>query len=566
MSGDAARALPILRDGGGPVARQGERLISRATFLAEIEDLAERLPDRPHIINFCSDRYRFTVAWAAAMLRGQITLLPSSRDATAVATLFEDYPALYVLSDDGEPVDGPGLRFDYPALCSTATGVRVPAFPADRIVAVLFTSGSTGRPNPSPRSWGRLVSGSLAAGAALGVGRFPGSAVVATVPHAHSYGLESAVILPLLHGLLLTAERPFFPADVAAALDRDRLPGILVTTPIHLRALVGDAAGPGFGTSFRAGFVLSATAPLATDLAARTEVVFSAPVFEIYGCSEAGQLATRRTIDGPVWRCLDGFRLYNAASGCWASGPDEADVRLADVIEPLESGGFILQGRTVDLVNVAGKRSSLAYLTRQLVAIDGVEDGVFLMPETEIAGATPRLAAIAVAPGLDAATILGQLRGRVDAAFLPRPLHVVEAMPRNELGKLPRSEILRLVGLSVSDDLSEAIPPPPAGQDQQAELPILLRFPVNHPAGPGHFPGNPIIPGAVLLDELVQALSPGDWAGEIESAKFHHPVRPGESVAVTHRTGGSSIHFECRLVETRQLVLSGVLRTAFPSR
>jgi hypothetical protein len=191
---------------------------------------------------------------------------------------------------------------------------------------------------------------------------------------------------------------------------------------------------------------------------------------------------------------------------------------------------------------------------------------VFLMPETEIAGATPRLAAVAVAPGLDAATILAQLRGRVDAAFLPRPLHVVEAMPRNELGKLPRSEILRLVGLSVSDDLSEAIPPPPAGQDQQAELPILLRFPVNHPAGPGHFPGNPIIPGAVLLDELVQALSPGDWAGEIESAKFHHPVRPGESVAVTHRTGGSSIHFECRLVETRQLVLSGVLRTAFPSR
>ena len=91
-----------------------------------------------------------------------------------------------------------------------------------RSAAVLFTSGSTGRPNPSPRRWGRLVAGSLAAGAALGVERFPGAALIATVPHAHSYGLESAVMLPLQHGLLLTAERPFFPADVAAALDRDR--------------------------------------------------------------------------------------------------------------------------------------------------------------------------------------------------------------------------------------------------------------------------------------------------------------------------------------------------------
>ena len=71
--------LPILRDGNAPVARQGERIISRPRFLAEIEQLAERLPDRPYVVNFCTDRYRFTVAWAAAMLRRQITLLPPGR-------------------------------------------------------------------------------------------------------------------------------------------------------------------------------------------------------------------------------------------------------------------------------------------------------------------------------------------------------------------------------------------------------------------------------------------------------------------------------------------------------
>ena len=363
------------------------------------------------------------------MLRGQVTLLPSSRDAGAVIALREDYPGLYVLTDDNEQSDWSCPHFAYPAFCPSAAGNGIPAFPPDQVAAVLFTSGSTGRPNPSPRRWGRLVAGSIAAGAALGVRRFPGAALIATVPHAHSYGLELAVMLPLQHGLLLTAERPFFPADVAAALDRDRSPGILVTTPLHLRALVGDRAGPGFGTSFHAGFILSATAPLSAELAGRAEAAFVAPVFEIYGCSEAGQLATRRTIDGPVWRCLDGFRLYHDGAGCWASGPAESDVLLADEIELVDDGGFMLRGRTADLVNIAGKRGSLAHLTRQLLAIDGVEDGVFLMPEGDAVGATPRLAAVALAPGLTAATILSRLRERIDATFLPRPLRVVDTLP-----------------------------------------------------------------------------------------------------------------------------------------
>ena len=370
------RDLPFLRGGAAAVARQAGEVILRTRFLAEIEELAAQLPDRPYLVNLCADRYRFTVAWAAAMLRSQITLLPGGRDVGSVAAMRADYPASYVLTDDTETFGG-APDFAYPRLLGSGTGNGVPAFPADRIAAVLFTSGSTGRPTPNVRRWGRLVRGCLAAGQALGISRYPGAAVVATVPHAHSYGLESAVMLPLQFGLLLTAERPFFPADVAAALaDADR-PGILITTPVHLRAMVGDAqpviaqpvivqpvivqgAETGFGAISPAAFVLSATAPLSADLAVRTEAAFNAPVFEIYGCSEAGQVATRRTIDGPAWRCLDGFALHQDSSGTWASGPDEDAVLLADEIEVTGDSTFILQGRTADMVNIAGKRSSLA--------------------------------------------------------------------------------------------------------------------------------------------------------------------------------------------------------------
>jgi acyl-coenzyme A synthetase/AMP-(fatty) acid ligase len=96
------------------------------------------------------------------------------------------------------------------------------------------------------------------------------------------------------------------------------------------------------------------------------------------------------------------------------------------------------------MVNVAGKRTSLAYLNYQLNSIPGVRDGVFVMPDDEGASAVPRLAAFVVAPGLSRGELLAALRQRIDGAFLPRPLNFVDALPRNATGKLPRAAITAL--------------------------------------------------------------------------------------------------------------------------
>ena len=55
-----------------------------------------------------------------------------------------------------------------------------------------------------------------------------------------------------------------------------------------------------------------------------------------------------------------------------------------------------------------------------------------------------RLCAFAVAPELSERQLLAQLRQRVDAVFLPRPLFRVESLPRNNTGKLPRAELQAL--------------------------------------------------------------------------------------------------------------------------
>ena len=90
---------------------------------------------------------------------------------------------------------------------------------------------------------------------------------------------------------------------------------------------------------------------------------------------------------------------------------------------------------------------------------------------------------------------------------------------------------------------------------------MLLRktFPTDHPAAAGHFPGNPIIPGAVLLSEtlrlieadLGQSLSPC----RIRRAKFPHPARPGDELRIEFSgSAHSAIRFECAVRDHTVLV------------
>lgn len=94
-----------------------------------------------------------------------------------------------------------------------------------------------------------------------------------------------------------------------------------------------------------------------------------------------------------------------------------------------------------------------------------------------------------------------------------------------------------------------------------------LDVPRDHPAFAGHFPGHPILPGAVILAEVMAAIEaatargPESW--EITSAKFLAPVQPGTALVLQHeptRSGGVS--FEVR--DERGVIASGVLAPRDP--
>lgn len=446
-------ALPLIAGFGpdAPFAWRNGAAISARAFLAEVARVAALLPARGQVLNLCADRYRFAVGFAAALMRGQVSMLPPNHTPEMVAQLAREYPELYCLRE----ADGPRLEVEtmlYPIGEARADGeVSVPAIAAEQVAAYVFTSGSTGTPLPNRKTWGRLVLSAQGEAARLGLGR--GWSLVGTVPPQHMYGFESTVLLTMQAGVAMHAGRPFYAADVAAALGALPRPRALVTTPVHLRALVEEA-----GALPPPDFLLCATAPLADDLARAAEARLNAPLYEIYGCTEAGQVASRRSTAGPQWQTLPGLVMRNDERGTWVSGGHvDGEILLGDVIELAahEPAGaatlFELRGRNADMINIAGKRTSLAHLNFQLTAIEGVRDGVFVMPEGQD-GSHPeaRLAAIAVAPGMDAAQLARALRRRIDAVFLPRPLYLVDSLPRNSTGKLTAAAVRELLAQCAS--------------------------------------------------------------------------------------------------------------------
>jgi acyl-coenzyme A synthetase/AMP-(fatty) acid ligase len=426
------------------IASRDGRAIQRDQFLAEVACLAARLPAVAEVINLCQDRYWFAVAFAACVSRGIVSLLPHSSAIEALTRLARQAPQAWLLVD-GDEVPPLGLSsLQVPEACVVDAAHAAPHRPqvaAEQHVATVYTSGSTGLPQAHDKRWACVQASVVAAARRIWAAAGGPCSVIGTPSFRHMYGLESTVLLPLLGGGCLTARQPFFPADVAAALEEAPEPRLLVTTPFHLRKLMeSGVALP------RVAALLSATAPLAPDIARAAETSFNAPLLEIYGATEVGQIATRRPCVDDAWDLLDGNRLTEVDGATILAGTTQPQPQaLNDVLELLGPARFRLVDRAANLINIVGKRTSLGHLNHLLTQIPGVHDGVFCLPEHQQTQDDARLAAFVVAPGLSAADILAAMRPLVDAVFLPRPLVLINALSRDVNGKVAAATLRQLV-------------------------------------------------------------------------------------------------------------------------
>ncbi|WP_151199732.1 AMP-binding protein [Kozakia baliensis] len=465
------------------------------------------LPQRP-VLNLYRNPYHFTVVMLAALLRGQYCLLSSDHTPTRLNALRQEYDATCVGMKGDFSSEVEGVLLAEPD-ASGQEELPPPVLEAERLIAVVFTSGSTGIPVAHRKYWGPLVERSHAALALLDPA-LEAAIMIGTVPPYHMYGFET-LVLQALHTRISTASDPhFYPADIRRTLAQASAPAVLVTTPLQISALL--QSGLDIPPIRR---IISASAPLEQSLAQEAEKTLATEVMEIYGSTETGSIATRRTISGATWTLYDGLRLEETAQGrAVLHTPGVQDYVLNDIVEMDGPRHFRLVGRVGDLIKLAGKRTSLAGLNAVLTGLENVRDGAFLPPPEQADGATARMQVFAVAPGLTGEEVLAALRQQIDPVFLPRRVVLLDAMPRNAVGKLTLGALRRLA----------------LAHGGEAEIGAFT-IAADHPCLPGHFPGAPIVPGVILLDEIF-ALA-GQTVSTLEQAKFLRPVRPGEEVSVS---------------------------------
>lgn len=422
-----------------PIAWRDGKPVTLGDFARHVASLTTRLPAGSAMLDLCEDRYHFLVAYAAALSAGQTVLLPHTRAEQVVADVEKLHPGSYRCTDDTVLS---AVRQASDHIDAAGVNLRVAA---EQIAMIGFTSGSTGQSKAFPKLW-RSVAGSNACNgaamrAALRVTDADVPWIVATVPPQHMYGMELSILLPLIGGMAVHSGRPLFPADIAKALAEVPEPRVLVSTPVHLRAIVESSQ------EFpHTALIVSATAPMDAALAAAAEKKLGGQLLEMFGSTETCVFASRRTSLDSWWKLYSGVTLQPTAEGTMVNAPwFAAPMLLQDIVELRGNDEFIVRGRNTDLIEVAGKRASLSDLTRRLQSIPGVKDAVVFQPEQEAVGTIRRVAALVVAPGLSARQIVERLAPSVDSAFIPRPVIIVDALPRNELGKLPLGTLMRVM-------------------------------------------------------------------------------------------------------------------------
>jgi len=525
--------LLVVHDG------EGRREIGAARFVGAVVALASRLTHGTHALQRCERTDAFLVSTCAAWCAGQAVVMPPTRLDADRDALLERYPGAHVLDD----------ALDL-ALDRAADHWPPPSLPDDLLAAILYTSGSTRVPRELAKTWGSLCRGARTFAETFDIR--PGAWTLAgTVSPQHMFGLEATVMAALRTGCALDATRPRFGTDLAAlaraTAEAKAAPLCLATTPLHLEHFHRSSGPP--PAVHR---IIVSTMPIARMLASDVERDWHARVDEIYGSTECGMIAARRPARDDAFTL--GFGLSLAidadgdaiASGAQLDAPVALDDRLAWRDESRRA--FALEGRKGDMVKVAGKRTTLAALGDHLRRIEGVDDGAFF-PSVVQPG---RLCALVVAPTLDETEVRRRLAERIDPAFMPRPLIRVERLPRDDRGKLALTELQRLIGETA-----------PAGGDERCDrIARELVVDAGHPSLPGHFPGNPVVPGVLLLAEVESALRErGLRVVGCTRIKFVAPVTPGQRCVLDIALGDlDAVAFTMKL--PAGLAVSGTLRCA----
>lgn len=341
-----------------------------------------------------------------------------------------------------------------------------PPLEADDLAAILYTSGTTGRAKGAMLTHGNLAANGLALCELWGFG--PGDVLLHALPIFHAHGLFVALHCTLLAGARLLF-LPRFDAD--AVMERLPRATVLMGVPTFYTRLLAE---PGLTREAcaRMRLFISGSASLLAETHVEFEARTGHRIVERYGMSEtlitlsnplrgerkAGTVG--KPIAGVLMRVVDDelqvggpgvMRGYwNNAAATAAAFTDDGFLRTGDAAAVDDDGYVTIRGRlSSDFVKVGGYKVSTREVEDAVASLAGIREvAVVGVPDREWG---ERVVACVVVEeplrSLDAEALLARVQQHVQlqSAKKPRAVVVVDALPRNAMGKLQKKRLAEQV-------------------------------------------------------------------------------------------------------------------------
>lgn len=529
--------------------------VSWLQFREDVWSLRERLirePNGPWIL-LTDDAYCFAVGLFALWHSGRYAISPPNRQPESLRSL--QTRAVGVICDrpDWLP-EGPFL---HPLLDGIETNDfrELEPLARDSEAIELYTSGTTGGEKPIMKCISHLEDEVAEIEALWGEG-VQGAMIFATASHQHLYGLLFGVLWPLgTHRVFHS--RHFLHAEEAIQNMISAQDCVLASVPTHLKRLVRHGGTSGLNGVCR--LIFSSGGPLQEATAQKIEELLEIPPIEVLGSTETGGIAWRSQGKGKgsdLWVCFPSVDLECESDQdvMRVSSPfvsvDTGDVGFVtgDRISLLADGTFRLEGRVDHVVKIGEKRIDLTRMESDLREHRLIDEVALLGIEKE---AVMRVAA-AVVPSSEGWRFLEdegrRLYGREirstlveswDPVMHPRYWRMVHQLPEDSVGKLTKEA---LAGLFSSAGFNEFLMDRPILLDEFYGSHFIERacqVPEDLSCFPGHFPGNPMVPGVLeidwALDTASQLLGGAPRISKIDSLKFLTTLRPGDFFRVNVR-------------------------------
>jgi len=437
----------------------------------------------------------------------------------------------------------------------------------------LFTSGSTGERKAVPKTVANLEDEVAGLERQWG-GMLGDREAFGTVSHQHIYGLLFRILWPLSARRTFQARTYLHPEEMIVPMARAE-GGYLVASPTHLSRFKGFSGIERLAARCRP--IFSSGSPLDRATASALRDAFGAAPFEVFGSSETGGVAWRRQdggADALAWTPFAGVHTdADPVDGLLRVrspyvGADEGAFTLADRVEFLADGRFIVGPRADRVVKLGDKRLSLPemevalgehrFVSQIALAVvdhaGGTRLGAVIVPTPSGREALARQGRRAVSQAL-----LQALEPHWDRVLLPRLWRYVSRLPADPQGKVTAAGLRALFASPYDPAIVSAEIIDESVTDGVWQR--TLRVPDTLGCLDGHFPGFPAVPGVAQIQwvmQMARAIIGRDVILErIEALKFKNILRPGEVFHLSAEMSQTCDRISFRLSNKTTLFSSG---------